>query len=404
MKGVRLSIVCSLAVPLVFAFCGATSKASQTHPVLQGAPVYNFENKLAHWNCNSHTFKEKGFKAGIDTANSYQGSPSAFIKSILSNQDDSFYVRYWQSFKADKFLNKQIEFTGYVKTKDLKGSAGLWMMVNEDETVTAFDNLNSRPINENSQWQKISILLPVPEKSSKITIGMFMRGSGEVWFSKLGFSEASSGAKSTSIVWDPKKYSIFKNELNTRPVNLDFSAVAEERGPLQVLQWKCHTPGESYKIFVDRQTKLNDKASACIEAKSDAPSFASLYQDFSSQNYKGKKVKFSGFVKTKDVSDWSGIWMRVDDATQVLAFDNMENRRITGTNDWKKYDVVLEVPQVCKKIKVGVMQAGKGTSWFNNCHFEPVDATVTTTGKPIVVKEPVNDALPAAPDLELKSR
>jgi hypothetical protein len=150
---------------------------------------------------------------------------------------------------------------------------------------------------------------------------------------------------------------------------------------------------------------MNDKASACIEAKADdAPSFASLYQDFSSQNYRGKKVRFSGFVKTKDVSDWSGLWMRVDDATQVIAFDNMEDRRITGTNDWKKYDVVLEVPQISKKIKVGVMQAGKGTSWFNNCHFEPVDTAVATTGKPIVVKEPVNDALPAAPDLELKSR
>lgn len=405
MKGLHLSLVYSVAVPLMFAFCESTSTASQTHPVLQGAPVYNFENKLAHWNCSSHTFREKGFRAGIDTESSYQGNPSAFIKSMLPNQEESFFVRYSQSFKADRFSGKQIEFKGFIKTKDLKGSAGLWMMVNEDETVTAFDNLTSRPIRENSEWQEISILLPVPNKATKITIGMFMRGSGEVWFSKLSIAEASFQGKSTGIAWDPKKYSIFKNGLNTKPVNLNFSALAEERGPLQVLEWECHAPNESYKVFVDRNTKLNDNASACIEAKAvDAPSFASLYQDFSSQNYRGKKVKFSGFVKTKDVSDWSGIWMRVDDATQVLAFDNMEDRRITGTNNWKKYDVVLEVPQVSKKIKVGVMQAGKGTSWFNNCQFEPVDATVATTGKPIVVKQPVNDALPAAPDLELRSK
>ena len=50
------------------------------------------------------------------------------------------------------------------------------------------------------------------------------------------------------------------------------------------------------------------------------------------------------------------------------------------------------------------MQAGKGTSWYNDCKFEPVDDCVATTGKKIAVHEPVNDPLPEIPMLELKSR
>lgn len=372
----------------------------------QGAQVYNFENNLAYWSSASHTYKDNGFKAGVDAKAGVDGKPALFIRSANPEQDEkSFYVNYWQSFKPDKYIGKKIEFTGYVKTKDLKGFGGLWMKINEDAEVTAFDNLSTRPLEENSDWKKVSIVLDVQKNTTRITIGLYMRGGGEVWMSNINVSEAPAKAQTTNISFDAKKHSIFKDELNAKPVNLDFSALAVERGPLQILQWACHTPGDSYKVYVDRQTKFNDKVSACIEANSDsAPGFASLFQDLSSQNYKGKKVKFSGFIKTKDVSDWSGIWMRVDDATQVLAFDNMEDRPVTGTNDWKEYDVVLEVPKESKKIKVGVMQAGKGKSWFNNCHFEPVDASVATTGKKIVSHEPVNDLLPELPNLEFKSR
>lgn len=401
----RLAIAGILTLTAI-AGSSAIFSSAQTKTPHQGASVYNFDNKLAHWNCASHTFKENGFKAGVDFLAGVDGKPAAFIKSIRPDQDEnSFYVKYWQSFKPDKFKGKKIEFSGFVKTKDLQGSGGLWMMINEGAIVKAFDNLSARPLAKNADWQKVSTVLDVPDKASSITLGLYLRGSGEVWISKLNIAEAAPGAKSTGVAWNPKQYSIFKNELKTKPVNLDFSALAVERGPLQILQWACHTPSDSYKVYVDRDTKMNDKVSACIEAnKDDAPSFASLYQDFSSQDYKGKKVKFSGFVKTKDVSDWSGIWMRIDDSTQVLAFDNMEDRPISGTNDWKNYAVVLEVPQESKKIKVGVMQAGKGTSWFNDCKFEPVDDGVATTGKKIAVHEPVNDQLPEIPMLELKSR
>lgn len=67
-------------------------------------------------------------------------------------------------------------------------------------------------------------------------------------------------------------------------------------------------------------------------------------------NYLGKRVRLSGMVKTQVVSDWSGLWFRIDQkgSQQNLGFDNMHNgkkdRLIKGTTAWKKCEIVLDVP------------------------------------------------------------
>jgi hypothetical protein len=45
--------------------------------------------------------------------------------------------------------------------------------------------------------------------------------------------------------------------------------------------------------------------------------------------------------------------MRVDKESKHVAFDNMHDRPITGSSDWKKYDVVLDVPQDSTGISFG---------------------------------------------------
>ena len=51
------------------------------------------------------------------------------------------------------------------------------------------------------------------------------------------------------------------------------------------------------------------------------------------------------YVKSNEVEKYAGLWMRVDgQQNQVLSFDNMQNRPFRETTDWKKYEVVLDVP------------------------------------------------------------
>ncbi len=58
--------------------------------------------------------------------------------------------------------------------------------------------------------------------------------------------------------------------------------------------------------------------------------------------YIGKRIRMTGYMKSKNVAAWAAFWLRVDqaDSKQFLSFDNMNNREIKGTTDWKKYEII----------------------------------------------------------------
>lgn len=86
-----------------------------------------------------------------------------------------------------------------------------------------------------------------------------------------------------------------------------------------------------------------------------------------------EKASASGMGKSADVSDWAGLWLRVDKEREKVAFDNMQDRRIKGTQPWKMYDVVLDVPANATSIHFGVLLSGTGEVRINDVSLEVVD-------------------------------
>jgi hypothetical protein len=135
-----------------------------------------------------------------------------------------------------------------------------------------------------------------------------------------------------------------------------------------------------YESGIDTVAAYNGHPSAYLRAKvSSVEGFGTLMQDFRADHYLGKRVRFSAFVKTERAQDWAGLWMRVDKESKQLAFDNMQDRSIKGTTDWKQYDVVLDVPQNATGIFFGVLLSGTGTVWLSEAKFEIVGPNVLTT-------------------------
>jgi hypothetical protein len=69
---------------------------------------------------------------------------------------------------------------------------------------------------------------------------------------------------------------------------------------------------------------------------SKADGFGTLMQTFKADSFRTKRIRFSGYVRSKEVMDWAGLWLRVDGSNggEMLAFDNMQDRPIKGTTDW----------------------------------------------------------------------
>src|ERR1051325_8573137 len=84
--------------------------------------------------------------------------------------------------------------------------------------------------------------------------------------------------------------------------------------------------GSDPKAYVaerDVNTKRDGKVSARLASTGPSKGFGTLMQSFDAGEYRGKRLKLSAWVKSKDVEDWAGMWMRVDLADKKQgAFDN----------------------------------------------------------------------------------
>lgn len=136
-----------------------------------------------------------------------------------------------------------------------------------------------------------------------------------------------------------------------------------------------------YETGLDNTIVHSDNYSAYLKSKNEeAKSFATLMQQIRSDQYLGERVRFSAFVKSADVQEGAGLWMRVDHSSgEVLAFDNMMNRPIKGTNDWNYFSVVLDIPAKSKVIAFGLLLYGAGHIWMDKLDFEIVDDSVPVT-------------------------
>jgi hypothetical protein len=136
-----------------------------------------------------------------------------------------------------------------------------------------------------------------------------------------------------------------------------------------------------YETGVDKQQTHNGHPSAYLKAKKvEIEGFGTLMQDFRADRYVGKRLRFSASVKSEGLQNWAGLWMRVDQGKGApLAFDNMQDRPIRGTEDWGEYAVVLDVPEQATGIFLGVIVNGAGTVWMTDVKVEAVGTDVPTT-------------------------
>ena len=108
--------------------------------------------------------------------------------------------------------------------------------------------------------------------------------------------------------------------------------------------------------------------------------FGTLMQTFSAEHFLERRVRFSGALKCENVENRVGLWMRVDGPSgRMLAFDNMAGRPVSGTTDWARYEVVLDVSDEAQAIALGVLLRGKGEAWMSDFNVEIVGPEVETT-------------------------
>jgi len=151
--------------------------------------------------------------------------------------------------------------------------------------------------------------------------------------------------------------------------------------------FKAGSHPAEYDMGLDETVRRDGgKSSATVKSTAANPQgFGTLMQMSGPGEYRGKRVRLAGFVRSDKVTQWAGLWFRVDGPNNTtLAFDNMEQRAIKGTTDWTRCEIVLDVPNEAQRLAFGVLLAGGGQVWMDDLRFEVVPTTVKTTGQGMV--------------------
>ena len=121
----------------------------------------------------------------------------------------------------------------------------------------------------------------------------------------------------------------------------------------------------NYELTTDSVAHSGTK-SGKITSDQTGSSFGSIAYKIPA-NYEGNEIRLEGFMKIKDVENgFAGLLLRVDGNGTSLAFDNMQNQNITGTRDWRKYNITLNYPEGAENIFIAGILTGKGEAWFDD--------------------------------------
>lgn len=137
---------------------------------------------------------------------------------------------------------------------------------------------------------------------------------------------------------------------------------------------------EKYEIGVDPTLIYENQPCVTLIAKPDPAEFAALAQMVKAEAYHGKRLHFSAVVRAADIENRAALFMRVGGPHgEILAFDNMRNRPITGTQAWTRHTIVLDVPKEAENIIFGLLLSLQGQVWMADVNLEVVGPDVPTT-------------------------
>ena len=138
--------------------------------------------------------------------------------------------------------------------------------------------------------------------------------------------------------------------------------------------WSRVGSHQGYEVRVDPGGGRG--GSACVVLRGTDPAegtFTGISQAVEASRWRGKRLRVSAWIRSQGMDDWGGLFVRIDDAGgERVAFGNNRKFPVKGTTGWRRYQVVLDVPETAASISFGVHLNGNGLLWADDFALDPV--------------------------------
>ena len=157
------------------------------------------------------------YEIGVDKSEHRSGTASGVLKSDRAGKA---FGTLMQTFLADEYRGKRLRMRAYLKVKDVREQAQMWMRVDGAErTSIAFDNMLGRALTGTREWAQYSIVLDVAQEAVMISFGSLLIGAGTVWIDDVTFDVVGSDVASTNLGMPPNRKAEIPPGTPPRPVN-----------------------------------------------------------------------------------------------------------------------------------------------------------------------------------------
>ena len=152
----------------------------------------------------------------------------------------------------------------------------------------------------------------------------------------------------------------------SKEFNLGFERVSDFGGfPHPWFQWGS----KDYVLTVDSTQRHSGKYSMLIEAPKDVEHNAfGCVACAIPADYEGKEIELEAYIKTKNMNMPVGLMIRIDSKIRndIVAFDNMMQQDLQGTDEWRLYSVKLPIPKEAATFYIGAILSGRGKLWVDD--------------------------------------
>ncbi|MBN9285518.1 MULTISPECIES: S41 family peptidase [unclassified Flavobacterium] len=119
----------------------------------------------------------ENYKIGKDTVVVYSGKHAVKIQATEGGNPYGVLV----TTLPDSYEGKEIRLEGYMKTDNVEGFAGLFIRLDKNGSIVAFENMEKEGIAGTNDWKKYSIAVPNHPDASTIYVGALLSGKGQIW-------------------------------------------------------------------------------------------------------------------------------------------------------------------------------------------------------------------------------
>lgn len=339
-------------------------------PVRNGSFEETREERPSFWTRTGS--QAHAYQVQSDNNEAVSGKASLMLTSTEDEIDGFGLIKQW--FPAGDFAGQRVRLSAHIKTENVSEQVGLWTHVSAPGLSQ--DLMQPALIRGTSDWQPVEIVWDVPKEATTIELGLVLFGAGHVWMDDVVLETVNQETAVSYIenrLWWSSDYgggTIFRKAFT----NLDF----EDEFVHNDAGWKLSNVIH-YGIKQDTTQVINGEASALLQSTTanEQDTVGWFSQSIRASAYRELRVRLSAQVKTENVMDQASLFIRIDDSSnQTLVFGSQP---VSGTTDWTKLEIVLQVPQDSALITIGTILNGSGNVWLDDLTFEIVDGSVPVT-------------------------